>query len=341
MPVCKHGLGKFCTSYIQSNWGFCNFEIKENSERVFFNGWDKTFGGSGAENIRSVIKTRDGGFLFLTNSQSGISGNKTDAKIGTKDFWVIKTLPSGQIEWAKTYGGSGVEFANIAIESQVSGFLLVGYSSSVISGDKSQASKGGVDYWILKIDKNGSKVWDKTFGGTSADYGKGILPTADGGYIVLGQSDSGMSGDKSQASKGSRDIWMIKIDENGSKTWDKSLGGSGFDYFANAVTTFDGNFVLVGDSLSGQSGDKSEASYSGSRDCWLIKIDQNGSKIWDRTIGSSGSEFARDITNSSDGGFIIAAYSDGSADGNKSEPPLVFKITGFLRLMQMVQCNGI
>ena len=91
------------------------FEIKENSERVFFNGWDKTFGGSGAENIRSVIKTRDGGFLFLTNSQSGISGNKTDAKIGTKDFWVIKTLPSGQIDWAKTYGGSGVEFANIAI----------------------------------------------------------------------------------------------------------------------------------------------------------------------------------------------------------------------------------
>ena len=58
-----------------------------------------------------MIKTRDGGFLFLTNSQSGISGNKTDAKIGTKDFWVIKTLPSGQIDWAKTYGGSGVEFA--------------------------------------------------------------------------------------------------------------------------------------------------------------------------------------------------------------------------------------
>ena len=93
--------------------------------------------------------------------------------------------------------------------------------------------------------------------------------------------------------------------------------------------------------FSGQNGDKSEASYSGSRDCWLIKIDQNGSKIWDRTIGSSGSEFARDITNSSDGGFIIATYSDGSADGNKSEPPLVFKTTGFLRLMQMVQCNGI
>ena len=215
-----------------------------------------------------------------------------------------------------------MEFANIAIESQVSGFLLVGYSSSEISGDKSQASKGGVDYWILKIDNNGSKVWDKTFGGSSADYGKGILPTADGGYIVLGQSDSGMSGDKSQASYGSRDIWMIKIDENGSKNWDKSLGGSGFDYFANAVTTSDGNFVLVGDSLSGQNGDKSEASYSGSRDCWLIKIDQNGSKIWDRTIGSSGSEFARDITNSSDGGFIIATYSDGSADGNKSEPSI-------------------
>jgi hypothetical protein len=81
------------------------FRIKENSERTFFNGWDKTLGGASAENIRSVIKTRDGGFLFLTNSQSGISGNKTDAKIGTKDFWVIKTLQSGQIEWAQTYGG--------------------------------------------------------------------------------------------------------------------------------------------------------------------------------------------------------------------------------------------
>ena len=119
-----------------------------------------------------------------------------------------------------------------------------------------------------------------------------------------------MSGDKSQASKGSRDIWMIK-----STKMDQRLGINRLvvvDLIILQMLSPHLTAILYWsvDSLSGQSGDKSEASYSGSRDCWLIKIDQNGSKIWDRTIGSSGSEFARDITNSSDGGFIIAAYSD-------------------------------
>ena len=104
-----------------------------------------------------------------------------------------------------------------AVSTSDGGYLLVGYSQSGAGGDKSQNSQGSNDYWAVKIDGNGNKVWDKTFGGTNVDYARSVVTTNDGGYVLVGLSLSGTGGDKSQNSRGVWDYWAVKIDSNGNK----------------------------------------------------------------------------------------------------------------------------
>ena len=94
--------------------------------------------------------------------------------------------------WDKTFGGTSMMmWPRSVVSTSDGGYLLVGYSYSGASGDKSQNSKGGTDYWAVKIDGNGNKVWDKTFGGTDYDSANSVVSTSDGGYLLVGYSDSG------------------------------------------------------------------------------------------------------------------------------------------------------
>ena len=153
------------------------------------------------------------------------------------------------------------------------GYLFFGNSESPASGDKSQGNQG-IDYWVVKVDANGNKIWDKTFGGSGDEYGKTLLPTNDSGYLLIGHSNSGISGNKTQASKGGYDFWVVKIDANGTKVWDKPYGGTGNEYAGSAMSMNDGSYLLAGYSSSGASGDKTQGSL-GSNDYWVIKIDAN------------------------------------------------------------------
>ena len=198
------------------------------------------------------------------------------------------------------------------------GNLIVGVTSSPISGDKSEVSKGSFDYWAVKIDANGNKVWDKTFGGSGNDQIPTVTNSEDDGFLIAGYSNSPISGDKSENSKGGADYWAVRIDANGNKVWDKTLGGSGGDGFPTLTNTPGGGYLIVGYSSSAISGDKSEVS-KGSFDYWAVKIDANGNKIWDKTFGGSGNDQNPTVTNSEDGGYLIAGYSSSQISGDKSE----------------------
>ena len=138
-----------------------------------------------------------------------------------------QTPPTKQ--WDKTFGGSNNDDLSSLQQTSDGGYILGGYSASGISGDKTEASRGNNDYWIVKTDANGNKQWDKTFGGSSDDQLYSFQQTTDGGYISGGRSTSGISGDKTEASKGSYDYWIVKTDANGNKQWDKTFGGSNVD----------------------------------------------------------------------------------------------------------------
>ncbi|GAA4450152.1 Ig-like domain-containing protein [Nibrella saemangeumensis] len=279
--------------------------------------WDKSFGGSAEDKLNIIIPTADGGYLLGGNSYSNISAEKSENSKGNSDYWVIKIGLNGEKQWDRTLGGAGEEGLASIVSTSDGGFLLAGASASDISGDKSENSRGGLDYWIVKIGSNGTKQWDKTLGGNSTEYLASIIATTDG-FLIAGSSASDASWEKSENSKGSFDCWIVKLGANGAKQWDKTFGGSAEDVVRSIVATTDGGFLFGGRSFSNASGDKSENG-RGICDWWIIKIGASGVKLWDKTFGGSEWEESCSITPTTDGGALLVGPSGSNASGDKSE----------------------
>lgn len=173
--------------------------------------WQNTFGGSAYDKLRSIYPTFDGGYICGGYSFSGISGDKTEDREGQNDCWVVKLNSSGDIEWQNTIGGSDDDDLYWMQITPDNGYVLACYSKSSVSGDKTQPSQGGWDYWIVKLTSTGNLEWQKTIGGSGDDELISIELTLDGGYICGGFSNSGISGDKTEESNGDYDYWVIKI----------------------------------------------------------------------------------------------------------------------------------
>lgn len=279
--------------------------------------WEETIGGSGGDYLYAVLQTTDGGYLLGGYSDSGISGDKTDASVGFQDYWIVKTDASGGIEWQKTVGGNNLDLLFTVIETSDGGYLLGGYSSSGISGDKTEAGLGQTDFWVVKVYDTGSVEWQNTIGGSGWDYLYSMVETSDGGFLLGGGSDSPASGDKTDSSLGN-DYWIVKIDGSGSVLWENTIGGIGTDYLYTVVETDDDGFLLGGYSYSGIGGDKTEASF-GEQDFWIIKTNDVGVIEWQKTIGGDDTDILRVIVQADDGGYVLGGYSASGISGNKSE----------------------
>ena len=187
--------------------------------------------------------------------------------------------------WDKPFGGDSDDFLS-TVTLTPDGFLLAGGSHSDISGDKSENAGAG-DYWVVKIDNQGNKVWDKTLGG-----GVPIsILTPDGGYLLAG---------------GSR---VVKTDATGNIVWDKNYGGNLEEQFTSIVSVPDGGYLLTGTLLSAVT----------NQEFWVIKIDNQGNKVWDKTIGGSGSDLATSSVVAPNGNYLVAGFSNSNASGDKSE----------------------
>ena len=184
---------------------------------------------------------------------------------------MVKLSGSGNIQWQNTIGGNGYDDLESVIQSSDGGYLLGSFSDSGISGDKSEASQGGYDYWVVKLDGFGNLKWQNTIGGSSDDNLYSIIRTFDGGYLLGGYSNSGISGDKTEATQGYTDFWVIMLDGSGNTMWQNAIGGNSDDFLRSVFQTNDGGYLLGGTSYSGISGDKTEAS-QGSHDYWVVKL---------------------------------------------------------------------
>src|SRR4030095_12071626 len=255
-------------------------------------------------------------------SNSGIGGDKTEDSRGFSDYWVVKIDANGVKQWDKRFGGT--EYDNLISLQQTAdgGYILGGGSGSGIGGDKTEDSRGIIDYWVVKIDANGVKQWDKRFGGTDEDFLLSLQQTADGGYILGGYSNSGIGGDKTEEGLGLQDYWVGKIDANSIKQWDKLFGGTSNEGLRSLQQTADGGYILGGTSNSGIGGDKTEDSWGGNggfADYWVVKIDANGVKQWDKRFGGTGFDILYSLQQTADGGYILGGYSNSGLDGDKTE----------------------
>jgi len=201
--------------------------------------WDKTFGGINYDCGYSVKQTSDGGYIIAGGTDS--YGN------GEEDVWLIKTDSSGNKVWDKIFGGINYDWGESVKQTSDGGYIIAGGTDSYGNGEE--------DVWLIKTDSSGNKVWDKTFGGINYDWSYSVEQTLDGGYIIVGGTDS--------YGAGNVDIWLIKTDSSGNKVWDKAFGGTSGDVGYSVEQTSDGGYIIAGETCSYGAG------YA---DIWLIKV---------------------------------------------------------------------
>ncbi len=320
--------GFICGGYSHSNIGFEKTENCLGSSdywvlKLDATGniiWQNTIGGADTDGLSMVYQCSDGSYIVGGDSNSDISIDKSENSRGDFDFWIVKLDTAGIIEWDKTIGGSGRDKIEVIHQSADGGFYCAGYSNSDSSGDKSENSNGFNDIWIVKLDFAGNIQWQNTIGGNLDDYLYAGQPTTDGGYICGGESNSDISGDKTEDAMMGTDIWLVKLDSLGNIQWQNTIGGNNLDHCMDIMQTNDGGYIFGGTSQSPASFDKLEDNITAMADYWIIKTDSVGNLQWQNTIGGSEYEESLDaIFQTSDGGYVCGGTSRSEASGDKAE----------------------
>lgn len=288
--------------------------------------WDYSYGGFDGDFINQLLPAADGGFAAAGNSVSNASLEKSadnwdPSTFPTYDCWLIKCDAEGNKLWDRTLGGSNDDFYFKLVNTLDSGYLLLAYTRSPQSGDISTPPIGNFDAWVVRLDKDGNTVWEKRYGGTDHSALSSALPLGDGGFLLGGYTDSPVGADVSEPSYGTYDFWIMRVDSDGNKLWDRRYGGSAEETIDNVFRTGDGGFLLGGLSLSDASGLKSQDVYvNGQSDMWFVKIDSSGNFQWDKQIGSLDNEIGLDMFQTTDHHYVIATSTTANAGADKSEP---------------------
>ena len=179
--------------------------------------WQKSIGGSNADRLKSIFEIPSGEYVMGGTSWSGISGLKTENSYGFNDYWILKINTTGTILWQHTIGGFESDLLSSINKNLTGGYILAGSSNSPISGNKTAANLTGSgtamyeDEWIVALEEDGSIIWDNAIGSVYTDNAASIIPTSDGEYIVLGQTNSIASYDLTSGAYASYDLWITKL----------------------------------------------------------------------------------------------------------------------------------
>lgn len=227
---------------------------------------------------------------------------------------------SPSIQWSKKFGGGSPDLCNKIIQTSDGNFVAIGSSKSANGDVSNHHSSGGPaksDVWILKIDINGSILWNKSLGGDFDDSGASIEETSDGGFIIAGttmsnQGDvSGLHG-VNGGPFGPTDMWIVKIDSIGNIQWQKCVGSDEDDASIKIKSSGDSSYLLLG-GINYWGGDIS-ISY-GNSDVWISEMNSIGSIQWQRTYGGFFFDVPYGMTILNDGSILIVAGVE-SSDGN-------------------------
>ncbi len=242
--------------------------------------WAKSYGGLDTDIVSDVKQTTDRGYI--------VSGSTSSFVAGTWDAWILKLTENGSVAWEKTYGNSDFECFESVQQTSDGGYIVAGSTDSYGGGG------GADDFWLLKLNSAGGVVWQKTYRGTGYDYVNSVQQTSEGGYIVVGGTNS--------YGAGSTDVWVLKIYNDGAVDWQKTYGGTGNDSANSVQQTSDRRYIIAGVTNSFGAGDN---------DFWLLRLNENGVLIWQKTYGGTGEDEAFSVHQTSDGGYIVSGCFDG------------------------------
>ena len=247
--------------------------------------WQRSYGDAQDETANSIDILIGGGFI--------ISGEVINENTGFSLCYLIKIDNEGGLDWSNTFGGNQNDNGLSVISTNDAGFAITGMTRSL--GD----SNG--DVWLIKVNSNGEMEWERTYGGDDTEYGRTIQQTVDGGYIIIGQTES--------FGLGYNDAYLIKTDSQGNEIWSQTFGGQGTDQGRQVVNTLDEGYLI--------SGYTDSFGTLGGFNFWLVKANSLGELEWQRFYGEQGDDRGLSGIQTSDGGYAIAGYTNsGTSSGS-------------------------
>ena len=235
--------------------------------------WARTLGGSGDDCALSMTKASDGGYA--------VAGYTKSFGSGMTDVLVAKVSGSGNLEWARTFGGADYDQAFSIIQDPGGDYMVVGFTSNF--------GAGGNDVLVLRLAATGDLVYARTFGGTEADDAQSIARTTDGGYVIAMRTWS--------FGAGGADAMVMKISPSGSLDWARTLGWGSSDDAMDITGTSDGGCAVA---------IRTVCVGAGSADFLLVKLSSGGAVEWAKTYGGTNYDWLYSVIQTQDGGYALA-----------------------------------
>lgn len=291
--------------------------------------WEKDIKSSTQDFLSQITTTIDQQYLVTGSSIQSKKINSDNNHNNGYDFHLIKLNQQGEEVWEKYFSGQNHDFLSATVATQEGGFLLAGTSFSGKGLDKKDASKGGSDIWLIRVNELGDELWQKTIGTAQNEEARSVIQTADFGFMVAGNVQNASNG------FGSKDIIVTRLDKNGKVVSELVLGGKGLDEMEKMIPTPDGGALLGiysrSNSATGNKTVKSDDKQNpvttqftakttenfGEGDYWIVKLSKDGKIEWEKNFGGKGDDHLRTMAFTSSG-YIIGGESRSERSGNKT-----------------------
>jgi uncharacterized delta-60 repeat protein len=270
--------------------------------------WQKRFGEDYLDLVRSVDQTSDGGYV--------VAGNlRTDRGRAYNDLWVVKLDSDGSISWQNTYGTSQPEQGYSVQQTADGGYIVAGFT------EPDPFDFRNADAWVLKLYPDGQPgsadrgaiEWQRKYDNIDGDQIYSIVQTTDGGYIMTGITNSLYTNSPES------DLWVVKLFSDGTIDWEKRYGGDGADVGWDVKETSDGGYVVAGATAT-------RCFSVGCSDFWILKLNTDGTTAWEKTYGGSFCDYAYEIHETPDGGYIVTGDSASFGSPDNGHEVLVLKL---------------
>lgn len=251
--------------------------------------WEHFYGKTKDEEAYDIITSYDGNVIMAGYTKSKGAGGK--------DFWILKINPNGvgkeqgKVIWARNVGGSGTDFATRLKQSPIDSFIyVIGHTTSF--------GAGGMDLFFTRLNpERGTARGKKYFGKKNFEHGNDFCFAPDNTFLLIGGTMS--------ESKGYFDGWLLKVEKEYYKEWEKTYGGEKDEEFVSVFADGE-DFVLGG---------FTQSSGEGNYDAWIMKIDKKGNILKEHTFGEEGNDKIHRMIKTKDGGYFMIGESDSRSDG--------------------------
>lgn len=271
--------------------------------------WSATYGDVERDAATAVTACADGG--------TAVAGYSRSWGDGETDVMVYKLNSNGQREWAKVYG----VFDGVS-NSMAYGIAETGDGSLVVVGEKriysvwddfNLTSSYRYNVWVLKLDARGNELWSKTLGGTDYDRANAVVVDSDGGIVVAGHTQSYYADGSNPPAHAKKEMWIIKLDQDGNVKWQKLYGTKNGSDGANAIVRVQGGYVVCGFTSSYSAGG------AGDYDAWIMKLDADGNPLWSRTAGGPKFDQTNAVMETASGDILAAGETTAATENGSTD----------------------